>query len=167
MASVALVLSLLAAQTAAVSFEDWLAKYGKSYSSPEELSQRKAIFEATAERVRALNEADGATHELNKFADLSSDEFLNAFTGIKRPTATFPNETLCGYAARGGDGDAPDSFDWRDQDGVVGPIKDQGQCRRRGSPGSSGFIWFSWPCRTSRGGRETNGGPILSRMAGI
>lgn len=64
--------------------------------------------------------------ELNKFADLTAEEFatrMGLISGAKNPFLGGPN----GLTFKGTDTDIPDSVDWRDE-GLVGPVKDQGQC---------------------------------------
>ena len=61
------------------------------------------------------------TVALNKFADMTTEEFSSTFKGLKMGSTT-PHKThqLTGKAV-------PSSMDWR-QYGVVTGVKDQGQC---------------------------------------
>ncbi len=58
---------------------------------------------------------------MNKFADLSTEEFEAMMLGSKKTVkAPMPDDALLGE-------ELPDTVDWRTQ-GYVTPVKDQGQC---------------------------------------
>merc|ERR1712168_915778 len=108
--------------------QEWEAfkiKFEKSYSSIEEHDSRRLIF---AENLMLIvnhnleHELGYHTYTLgvNQFADLTSDEFRQQFNGFK------PIQGKRGQTHQIV-GDAPDTMDWRTQ-GLVTPIKDQGQC---------------------------------------
>jgi C1A family cysteine protease len=106
-------------------FVNWMAKYGKSYA-PEEFFYRFEIFKKNAEFVEHHNALNTTWEvELNKFADLSSAEFKNIYTGYKpelRRGKRMPtlNDLRVGAYPSG-------SVDWVSKGAVTG-IKDQGQC---------------------------------------
>lgn len=60
-----------------LAFSKWSASYKKNYSSPEERLHRLRIFAESFEKVRnwRLNYLRDYDLELNKFADLSDEEF--------------------------------------------------------------------------------------------
>lgn len=60
------------------------------------------------------------TLELNQFADLSALEFKSLYYGYRKSDTRIPSMRLSTTAV-------PNAVDWRTQ-GVVNPVKDQGQC---------------------------------------
>jgi len=112
-------------------FDFWAAKHGKAYKEPNERLTRLENFKATLKRIddsnaRTAERGIGATYGLNKFSDLTPEEFaatvlMRPFKGaaesVKRKNLLKPTPLAA----------APESFDWRPK-GAVTPIKDQGQC---------------------------------------
>ncbi|KAH9695417.1 cysteine proteinase RD21A [Citrus sinensis] len=114
-------------------YEHWLVKHGKNYNALGEQERRFEIFKDNLKFVNEHN-AVARTYKvgLNKFADLTNDEFRNMYLGAKMERKK---------ALRAGNGNAkssdryvykhgdalPESVDWRAK-GAVGPVKDQGQC---------------------------------------
>lgn len=104
-----------------------LAKYGKSYLTLEEYNLRKAIFEKTMEFVDAHNKKEGETYTMgeNQFSDWTEWEF-SKLLGTKNDTIIAEQqqpeevEVKAPVTAWG-------SLDWR-TNGVVTPVKNQGQC---------------------------------------
>ncbi|XP_028761738.1 senescence-specific cysteine protease SAG39-like [Neltuma alba] len=107
--------------------EQWMARYGKVYSDPQEKEKRFNIFKQNVEYIEGINSAGTRPYKLgiNQFADLANEEFTasrNRFKGHmcssikKTPSFTYENVT-----------DVPSSVDWRKQ-GAVTPIKNQGDC---------------------------------------
>ncbi|UYV61086.1 hypothetical protein LAZ67_1003336 [Cordylochernes scorpioides] len=102
-------------------------KFGKSYS-PEEEFHRKAIFNENLEEIIKHNlDYDLGLKSyrlgLNKFSDMSFEEFEDKYTGYKKTSKhnfgepmEIPEEM-----------DLPDSLDYRTK-GVVTPVKAQGHC---------------------------------------
>lgn len=115
-------------------FLKWKEVHGKTYDHEEEEARRlenfrnslKFILERNSKRKSELDHTVG----LNKFADLSNEEFKEKyFSKNKGPRSKIlkhrgekMNTTLSS-----GSCNAPESLDWRDK-GIVTPIKDQGQC---------------------------------------
>ncbi|KAI7804885.1 cathepsin L.1 [Triplophysa rosa] len=129
---------LVAASAASLSLEDmefhaWKLKFGKSYRSVEEESQRKLTWLSNRKLVLVHNMlADQGIKSyrlgMTYFADMDNEEYrrvifhgcLSSFNRTKaRDGATFFR--LAGGAV------LPDSVDWRDK-GFVTDIKDQKQC---------------------------------------
>jgi len=106
-------------------FDKFVKKYNKVYGTGLEHTKRKAIFETNLKFVRSHNRNVTKRFRVavNKFADLTSKEFAAVFLKYKTPAnrASLPVAT----AAEGFQ--APKAVDWRTS-GIVGPIKDQGQC---------------------------------------
>ncbi|KAJ9565977.1 hypothetical protein OSB04_001943 [Centaurea solstitialis] len=115
-------------------FGKWKEMHGKTYEHEAEEAQRLVNFRDSLKYILEKNSKRKSETEhtvgLNKFADLSNEEFKEKYLSkIKRPRQntlkkrgengnTTSNSRSC---------DAPPSLDWRDK-GVVTPIKDQGQC---------------------------------------
>ncbi|GMN37703.1 hypothetical protein TIFTF001_007033 [Ficus carica] len=113
-------------------YESWLVKHAKAYNALGEKETRFEIFKDNLRFVDAHNSANRTFRlGLNRFADLTNDEFRAGFLGVKqidrrgRPAAG-SRKTSHRYAFRAGD-ELPESVDWREK-GVVAPVKDQGQC---------------------------------------
>jgi len=111
-------------------FDSWAIQHGKVYE-PEQRQYRLENFKSSIKRIADLNERTGrrgvgATYGLNKFSDLTPEEF--AATVLMKPFKGIPDSvkrqnmlTLKKNIA------SPDTFDWRSK-GAVTPVKDQAQC---------------------------------------
>lgn len=106
----------------AAHFKSFMEKHQKNYLSRVEFDYRLGIFAQNLEFIRsANNEKRSFTMAVNKFADLSWDEFRSFY--LMKP---IPNPSLSAE-------DAPYSFittdkvDWVAQ-GKVGAVKDQEDC---------------------------------------
>jgi len=118
------VIAACAAVVAATpSFEQWKAANNKSYKTDLEEAGRRHIFEQNLAYVNKHNsEKHSYSLAMNKFADLTNDEFKRlymppAFTAGPKTGSKYLPHTFA----------IPSSVDWRTQ-GYVTPIKDQGQC---------------------------------------
>jgi len=102
-------------------FQKWVSNNQKVYT-PEEYQLRLAIFTSNLDLIQQLNEnADsGATYSLNKFADLSPQEFQSYYLGYVPSSAEIEELELSTEAV-------PDTFDWISK-GKVTPVKNQEQC---------------------------------------
>ncbi|KAK7407047.1 hypothetical protein VNO78_08687 [Psophocarpus tetragonolobus] len=107
--------------------EQWMIRYGKVYTDPQEREKRFWIFNENVNSIEAFNSAANKPYKLgiNQFADLTNEEFIsprNRFKGhmcssiIRTNTFKYENVTAL-----------PSTVDWR-QKGAVTPVKDQGQC---------------------------------------
>lgn len=104
------------------SFITWRQKYGKTYGTTTEEAYRKSIFAKNYELVKTTNARQNSYWlELNKFADMSNEEFAKQYLNLK-PAQGAPknlktlNETY-----------TPSSKDWRNTH-LVSSVKDQAQC---------------------------------------
>lgn len=118
-------------------FEWWLKNHGKTYNSNGLEIEKERRFEIFKENLKFIDEHNSGNHSyrvgLNKFADLSNDEYRSVYLGtrtdakrrfVKSQNGAFSNR----YAVKNGeDGMLPESVDWRKR-GAVTPIKDQGSC---------------------------------------
>ncbi|KAI3495358.1 hypothetical protein L1887_37687 [Cichorium endivia] len=115
-------------------FRKWKEMHGKIYEHEEEEARRLGNFQKSLKYILEKNSKRKSETEhmvgLNKFADLSNEEFKQMyFSKVRGPRSNKlktmgvkRNTTLSSKSC-----DAPASLDWRDK-GVVTPIKDQGQC---------------------------------------
>jgi len=102
----------------------------KQYHSIEEESLRRNIWEANLEKIRQHNlEADLGIHTytlgMNRFGDMTNEEFRKQMNGLKVSTKTNNLDRHTFQAPS--NVVIPDAVDWR-KEGYVTPIKDQGQC---------------------------------------
>lgn len=110
-------------------FETWLAKHGKSYNALGETEQRFQIFKDNFLYIDEQNAKKDRSFKLglNRFADLTNEEYRSKYTGIKTKDA---RKKVSGkserYATLAGES-LPESVDWREQ-GAVASVKDQGSC---------------------------------------
>ncbi|GJX67660.1 low-temperature-induced cysteine proteinase-like protein [Tanacetum coccineum] len=125
---------ILSSEKVSELFGKWKELHGKAYQHDEEEKLRlenfkksiKFVLEKNSQRKSELDHTVG----LNKFADLSNEEFKEMY--MSKVKGSRSNELKMGGVKRNmtvssRTCDAPTSLDWRDK-GVVTPIKDQGQC---------------------------------------
>lgn len=94
--------------------------YGKSYVAAEEAT-RFNIFKTNVETIKRLNKLDTtATYSINKYADLTESEFKTKFL---RPMASSSSRSSYTPDLL----KAPSKWDWEEK-GVVGSVKNQGDC---------------------------------------
>jgi len=110
-----------------VRFQDWMTKNNKRYNTQPEYETRLSNFIETTKRVAQLNARakalnSTATYAINKFSDLTLEEF-SAMLGMKG----YQPKQIEGVEIAPAAPLAPSSFDWRTLGGLT-PIKDQGQC---------------------------------------
>jgi C1A family cysteine protease len=103
-------------------FNSWTQTQNKLYSSPAEKNYRRNVFAFNYEKVAQMNKVFTHKSALNRFADLTEEEFVAKYTGLRytgqEERKVVKTESTLGQAA---------SVDWRTQ-GAVNPVKDQGQC---------------------------------------
>ncbi|XP_047334005.1 low-temperature-induced cysteine proteinase-like [Impatiens glandulifera] len=110
-------------------YEAWLIKNKKFYNAIGEKEKRFQIFKDNFQFIDQHN-AENHTYTLglNKFADLTNDEYRSMHLGgrfgeRRRLSSTKKSDR---YLSRVGDS-LPDSVDWR-KEGAVAEVKDQGSC---------------------------------------
>jgi C1A family cysteine protease len=111
-----------------VMFTDFIKAYDKRYDN-NSLFYRYNVFSQNLEKIREHNMDDSNTWkmELNEYADLTSEEFKNMYTGYNKdlpknnkiPRITLSYNNLIR--------NTPSQLDWTDL-GAVTPIKNQGKC---------------------------------------
>jgi C1A family cysteine protease len=111
----------------AVRFQQWMLKYDKKYATQAEYQVRLNNFIETEKRVAALNARSKAlnstaTFAVNKFADLTLEEF-----SVRLGMKGYQPKQIAGVPVATEAPQAPSSFDWRKHSGLT-PVKDQAQC---------------------------------------
>jgi len=108
-----------------IEFQAWMVKNNKVYATEDEYNLRLQNYQASVLRVEAKNkQSTGATYGINKFSDLSPEEFKLKYlmkTPVGSPKA---NRDVLKPTIKGA---PPAKIDWRPA-GVVTAVKDQGQC---------------------------------------
>ena len=107
---------------AIAAFNNWRVKQNKLYKSPEELNYRRSVFAKNYYKVLDLNRKHSHKSALNKFADLTEEEFVSKYTGVK-----VPNVARTNVVAPKTDVKRADTVNWVTA-GAVNAVKDQGQC---------------------------------------
>jgi C1A family cysteine protease len=111
-----------------VRFQEWMGKHHKQYATQEEYQIRLKNFIDNSNRALQLNMRSKAlnstaTFAVNKFSDLSVEEFSSrlGMKGVK------PTHSANARVAPLRTSAPPSSFDWRNKGGITGQ-KDEGQC---------------------------------------
>lgn len=114
---------MLLMSAAADEWEDFMARFGKNYAG-DELKTRRAIFQQNLEFINAEN-AKGHSYTLGigPFADITADEFKMNHFGYAKLESEVPEVGVHQWHGE----ELLASLDWTEQ-GVVTPVKDQGQC---------------------------------------
>ncbi|KAF5740653.1 cysteine protease CP1 [Tripterygium wilfordii] len=106
-------------------YEEWLVKHGKFYNA---IGEKEKRFENFKDNLRFIDEHNSEEKSykvgLNKFADLSNEEYRSTYLGTKSRKRTPKSSDR--YKSRVGDS-LPDFVDWR-KEGAVPEVKDQGGC---------------------------------------
>ncbi|CAN1810442.1 Senescence-specific cysteine protease SAG12 [Linum perenne] len=112
------------------SHDDWATKHGKTYRDVAEKEERFLIFKDNVQRIEAFNNK-GLSFKLgvNKFTDLTNEEFRSMYLGYKKSTLSRGKSTGAAAASfRYANITAvPAVVDWRKSGAVTG-VKDQGCC---------------------------------------
>ncbi|KAJ6832310.1 oryzain alpha chain-like [Iris pallida] len=113
-------------------YEEWLGRHRRSYNALGEKDRRLEIFRDNLRFVDDHNAAaDAGEHSfrlgMNKFADLTNEEYRSRHLGVNRGGRRKRNGLGSDrYRVAAGE-ELPDSVDWR-KEGAVAPVKDQGSC---------------------------------------
>ncbi|XP_061342716.1 low-temperature-induced cysteine proteinase-like [Gastrolobium bilobum] len=114
-------------------FQQWREEHRKFYSHPEEATIRLENFKRNLKYIVEKNARRNSPHGhrlgLNRFADMSNEEFKNMFISkVKKPISKRNSLANIGLHVKDDScEDAPYSLDWRKK-GVVTGVKDQGDC---------------------------------------
>jgi len=108
-------------------FQLFKDKFSKVYTTAAEERLRFGIFLRNLAEVEAHNQAGSSyTRGINEWSDLTHTEWSDIYLGGYKHIATH-SKTQASEVAVPSVEDLPDSKDWRDE-GVVTPVKNQGQC---------------------------------------
>lgn len=111
-------------------YDEWLARHGRGHSV---LGEKERRFQVFKDNLRFVDAHNAGLHSfrlgLNRFADMTNEEYRAIYLGMIRSNAT--RRSLTGvrsdrYKHNGRD-KLPKSVDWRAK-GAVAPVKDQGSC---------------------------------------
>lgn len=105
-------------------FYNFQDRFNRKYETIEEVMARFQVFRTNLRNIliHNLDHNQNFTMGINQFTDLTPDEFKTQFVGGYKPLQSFGCESFSSSASG-----APDSIDWT-KNGVVNPIRDQGQC---------------------------------------
>ena len=103
-------------------FQRFLIKYNKQYNTIAEYFLRFNVFKKNLKRF-AQNKASYKMG-INKFTDLTPTEFRKTYLNLDMKLL---NKIKYNKISVNSKNDAPESWNWMDQ-GVLGPVKDQGFC---------------------------------------
>ncbi|WCJ27209.1 Granulin repeat cysteine protease family protein [Euphorbia peplus] len=108
-------------------FQAWKEKHRKVYTHLEEAEKRLENFRRNLKFVVHKNSGEGHRVGLNRFADLSNDEFKQKYMSkVKKPMKKL-RDGMSSSQRNLQNCVAPSTLDWRNK-GVVTPVKDQGDC---------------------------------------
>lgn len=108
--------------------EQWMAHHGRIYTDENEKQLRFQIFKNNVAYIDAHNARSDQSYtlEVNKFADLTNDEFRASRNGYKKQPDS-DSHVVSGLFRYANVSAVPDEVDWR-KEGAVTPVKDQGDC---------------------------------------
>merc|ERR1712113_483057 len=130
-------------------FNDFKETFGKYYNGIDEEAARFDIFKQNVDYIYDTN-AQELPYKLgvNAFADLTSDEFVSQYTGLKQPAAPWGDLPYLGRHNYSGAALAA-SVDWTSK-GAVTPVKNQGQCGSCWSFSTTGSLEGAWEIATGK-----------------
>ncbi|KAF8020393.1 hypothetical protein BT93_G0947 [Corymbia citriodora subsp. variegata] len=109
--------------------EEWMAINRRIYKDAAEKAKRYEIFQENVKRINAFNNGKDVGYKLavNKFTDLTNEEFRASYTGYKRrPTSVLSSVDAKPFKYANFTA-TPAALDWRTKKAVTS-VKDQGQC---------------------------------------
>lgn len=136
-------------------FKNFKSDFNKTYNSLEEEYERFEIFKDNLFYVIEENSKElSYSLKINKFADMSNEEFKNKMTGFI-PKRNELNTKLgfknsgCSAFSFNSSLTVPDSVDWRTKNAVTG-IKNQQQCGSCWSFSATGAMEGAWAIKTGK-----------------
>lgn len=111
------------------SFNEYAAKFGKTYASEEEAEYRYRIYQENLRTINAINTDSKRTWRaaVNQFADMTMDEIKSVLLS-KRTERNAEPDFYLSSKRDGLKADLPEYIDWRLHPGVTGRVKDQCAC---------------------------------------
>jgi C1A family cysteine protease len=134
-------LAIFAAAFSQPNFQEWSAQHGKVYQ-PTERDYRESIYNTNLAKIVSHNAGNSSwTMGVNKFADLTADEFKARYTGgLLKPKKTSLRKQAMGPLNSTAN---PTSVDWTEK-GAVTPVKNQEQCGSCWAFSTTGSVEGAW-----------------------
>ncbi|XP_049394059.1 zingipain-2-like [Solanum stenotomum] len=141
--------------------ESWMARHGRTYENDIEKAKRLNIFKKNVKFIESFNNNGSRSYKLgiNKFSDLTSEEFLRYYTtnhGLNNKFSSIKSQKLSPTTISSfkyeNMSDVPSEMDWR-KSGVVTSIKDQGGC---------GCCWAFSTIAALEGANKLSTGKLIS-----
>ncbi|KAL2475213.1 Senescence-specific cysteine protease SAG12 [Abeliophyllum distichum] len=109
--------------------EQWITQHGHIYKDAKEKDTRFKIFKDNVGRIEAFNSGTNKGYMLsvNKFADMTNEEFRISHNGYKRQYPKLMSKSGQKFFRHANVSAIPIAMDWRKK-GAVTPVKDQGDC---------------------------------------
>jgi len=125
-------------------FKDFEASFQKTYASEQERESRFKIFKDNYIYIAAENANGINSYELgvNKFSDLTTDEFAGTHFGYVKAAQRFEGAKHLGVHEYKGEA-LPTSVDWRSK-GAVTPVKNQASCGSCWAFSTTGSMEGAW-----------------------
>lgn len=113
-------------------YERWRRVYASSSQdlpSSDMMKSRFEAFKANARQVNEFNKKEGMSYTLglNKFSDMSYEEFAAKYTGGMPGSIADDRSSAGAVSCKLREKNVPLTWDWRDSRAVT-PVKDQGPC---------------------------------------
>jgi C1A family cysteine protease len=130
-----------------LAFKKFIVEYERHYDSDAEYQHRLAIFKANVKLIRDHNARTDVTYTLgiNKFADLTQEEFSQRFMGFKMPEKEGVREVHHFNASF----QAPTEVDWVKK-GAVNPVRAQENCGSCYAFSAVGAIEGGWQIKSGK-----------------
>ncbi|KAI3440004.1 uncharacterized protein J3R85_004155 [Psidium guajava] len=109
--------------------EEWMAFHGRVYKDVAEKAKRYEIFKENVKRINTFNDGKDVGYKLavNKFTDLTNEEFRASYTGYKGNLTRVLSSMDAKPFKYANFTAIPAALDWRTKKAVT-PVKDQGRC---------------------------------------